>query len=399
MTSSTLTSPMPDNPLNWVRKNLFSNWFSSLLTLLLGFGLVRGAWGLWSWATTQARWDVIPANLHLYFAGRFPDEQYWRLWVLLGLISVLSGLSWGRFARNAARLFSIAALVTLVLVAIVIAITPTPWLYRVLMLGCWLLVVGSAWLGKVLDRQLAGFGRWLSIAWCIDFFVGIWLIRGGFGLQVVSTNDWSGLLLTVFLALISIILCLPLGILLALGRQSTLPVIRWISTLHIEFIRGIPLIAILFMGQVMIPLFLPEGMRPDRVLRAIVGLTLFSAAYMAENVRGGLQAIPRGQVEAASALGLSQPLTVLLIVLPQALKVSIPSIVGQFISLFQDTTLLSIVGLLELLGLSRAILANPDFVGRNSETYLFIGLLYWGFCYAMSIGSRRLENALNTENR
>jgi general L-amino acid transport system permease protein len=153
------------------------------------------------------------------------------------------------------------------------------------------------------------------------------------------------------------------------------------------------------MGQVMIPLFLPEGMRPDRILRAIVGLTLFSAVYMAENIRGGLQSIPKGQVEAAHALGLNSPLTVALIVLPQALKVSIPAIIGQFISLLQDTTLLSIVGLLELLGLSRAILANPDFVGRNGETYLFIGVLYWFLCYAMSLGGRKLEASLSREHR
>jgi general L-amino acid transport system permease protein len=173
-------------------------------------------------------------------------------------------------------------------------------------------------------------------------------------------------------------------------------VVRLFSVLYIEVIRGIPLIAILFMGQVIIPLFLPEGMRPDRVLRAIVGLTLFSSAYLAENVRGGLQSIPKGQEEAAKALGLNPPLTVSLIVLPQALKAVIPAIVGQFISLFQDTTLLSIVGLEELLGMSRSILANPNFIGRYSEVYLFVGLLYWIFCYAMSLGSRYVEKKLNT---
>jgi len=222
---------------------------------------------------------------------------------------------------------------------------------------------------------------------------------GGLGLEPVSTNNWGGLLLTVFLSVVSIALCFPLGVLLALGRQSSLPAIRWICTLHIELIRGVPLISILFMGQVMIPLFLPEDMRPDRVLRAILGLTLFSAVYMAENIRGGLQAVPRGQIEAAHALGLSAPLTVAFVVLPQALKVSIPAIVGQFISLFQDTTLLSIVGLLELLGLSRSVLANPQFVGRNAEIYCFIGVLYWLFCSAMSWGSRQLEKNLNTEHR
>jgi len=197
---------------------------------------------------------------------------------------------------------------------------------------------------------------------------------------------------------VSILLCFPMGVLLALGRQSSLPIVRLFSVMYIEIIRGVPLIAILFIGQNMIPLFLPQGMRPDNVYRAILGLTLFSAAYLAENVRGGLQAIPRGQMEAAYALGLNPALTTLLIILPQALKISIPAIVGQFISLFQDTTLLSIVSILELLGISRSILANPSFIGRYWEVYLFIGVIYWLFCYLMSIGSRRIEASLNTEH-
>jgi general L-amino acid transport system permease protein len=212
----------------------------------------------------------------------------------------------------------------------------------------------------------------------------------------VATSLWGGLLLTIFMAVVSIFLCFPLGVLLALGRQSSLPVIRWLSVLYIELVRGIPLIAILFIGQNMIPLFLPQGVRPDNILRAIIGLTVFSAAYLAENVRGGLQAIPRGQTEAANALGLNPMLTTGLIVLPQALKISIPAIVGQFISLLQDTTLLSIVGIIDLLGITRAILANPQFIGRYWEAYIFIGAIYWVLCYGMSLGSRRLEESLNT---
>ena len=241
-------------------------------------------------------------------------------------------------------------------------------------------------------------GQWLSISWLLFLVIGFWLVRGGLGLEPVSSNDWGGLLLTLMMALVSILLCFPMGIILALGRQSALPVVKWLSTAYIELIRGVPLISILFMGQVMIPLFLPEGMRPDRVLRAILALTLFSSAYMAENVRGGLQAVPRGQAEASSSLGLNKPLTVALIVMPQALKISIPAIVGQFISLFQDTTLVSIVGLKDLLGMSRSVLGNPEFLGRYQEVYLFIGIIYWIFCYAMSIGSRRIEKSLDTSH-
>lgn len=414
------------SPVDWCRENLFSNGFSSGVTVLSGLLLLNVLWGFWTWSTTEAQWRIIPANFHLLIAGRFPPDQYWRLWLLVALISLLAGVTWGWLGRRAPKLFSTQVLIGLGIAAVLLTIAPAhnlvpPQLLsetaraadpttgsataRILATALSLSLLGLMLLGTLVGRSWdrlvpqVSLNPALPIAWPIAFLLGLWLMRGGLGLAVVSTNDWSGLLLTVFLALVSIILCFPLGVLLALGRQSNLPAIRWLSTLHIEVIRGVPLIAILFMGQVMIPLFLPEGMRPDRVLRAIVGLTLFSAAYMAENIRGGLQAVPQGQVEAASALGLSTPLTVGLIVLPQALKISIPAIVGQFISLFQDTTLLSIVGLLELLGLSRAVLANPDFVGRSAEIYCFIGLLYWGFCYAMSMGSRRLEEVLNTEHR
>lgn len=221
---------------------------------------------------------------------------------------------------------------------------------------------------------------------------------GGFlGFKPIGTNNWGGLTLTLFLAITGIVLCFPIGVLMALGRRSSLPIIKGLSIAYIELIRGVPLISILFMGQVMIPLFLPEGVRPDNIVRAIVGLTLFSSAYLAENVRAGLQAIPRGQTEAAASLGLNNPLTLSLIVLPQALKIAIPAIVGQFISLFQDTTLLGIVGLVELLGISNSVLANPKYLGDYAEVFLFIAVLYWFFCYAMSLGSRRIEQALNTE--
>ncbi|MBE9069984.1 amino acid ABC transporter permease [Leptolyngbya cf. ectocarpi LEGE 11479] len=232
---------------------------------------------------------------------------------------------------------------------------------------------------------------------CFVISAGVDAIGGFLGFKPIGTNNWGGLTLTLFLAITGIALCFPIGVLMALGRRSNLPIIKGLSIAYIELIRGVPLISILFMGQVMIPLFLPEGVRPDNIVRAIVGLTLFSSAYLAENVRAGLQAIPRGQNEAAASLGLNNPLTLSLIVLPQALKVAIPAIVGQFISLFQDTTLLGIVGLVELLGISNSILANPKYLGDYAEVFLFIALLYWFFCYAMSLGSRRIEQALNTE--
>jgi general L-amino acid transport system permease protein len=332
----------------------------------------------------------------LYMTGLYPSEQYWRIWILLGIVCALAGLSWGVLARNLSALFSRNVLIGFAIVCAGFVLFPPtrPSSPKLLLMVA--IVAATAWAGRAIGRQKPGFGKWISLLWFISYFIAIWLIGGGLGLESVSTNDWGGMVLTLLMAVSGIALCFPLGIILALGRRSSLPVVKWLSIAYIELIRGVPLIAILFMGQVMIPLFLPEGMRPDRVLRAIIGLTLFSAAYLAENVRAGLQAVPRGQQEAAASLGLNTPLTLSLIVLPQALKTAIPAIVGQFISLFQDTTLLSIVGLAELLGISRSVLANPNYLGRYAEVYLFIGVIYWFFCYAMSLGSRKIEEKLNT---
>ena len=383
----------------WLRQNLFNTWYNTLLTLgIVGF-LLWILSGFLSWARTDAKWNVIPANLSLFFVGRFPSDQYWRLWLVLAAICLLSGLTWGILARNLPTLFSQTIIMLTTVVAMMTVLTPVSVPYRLFLFGMVMLSIASAWGGKRLGNSQPQLIPWLPFTWFLSLIVFVWLIGGGLGLESVSSNLWGGLMLTLLLSIISILLCFPLGVLLALGRQSPLPVIRFLSIAYIEIIRGLPLITILFMGQVLLPLFLPEGMRPDRILRAIVGLTMFSSAYLAENVRGGLQAIPRGQVEAAKAVGFNTPLTLGLIVLPQALKISIPSIVGQFISLFQDTTLLSIVGLVELLGISRSILANPKFLGRYSEVYIFIGILYWLFCYLMSLGSRKLEQQLNTDHR
>lgn len=395
-TPSSSAPPIVQNtPMGWLKKNLFNNWFNSLLTVIILALLLWVTTGLLGWAIAEAKWDVLSKNWPIFFAGQFPRDQYWQLFIVLALISALSGLSWGYFAKSVAHFFSTKILIGLGIVTFLAVLAPTPLPFRFILLGILLLGVTTAWGQRQLQPNVSVSGQVLSLSWLLFLIVGFWLIRGGLGLEPVSSNDWGGLLLTLLIALVSILLCFPMGLILALGRQSPLPVVSWLSTAYIELIRGLPLISILFMGQVMIPLFLPDGMRPDRVLRAILALTLFSAAYMAENIRGGLQAIPRGQSEAASSLGLNTPLTVSLIVMPQALKISIPAIVGQFISLFQDTTLVSIVGLKDLLGMSRGILGNPEFLGRYQEVYLFIALIYWIFCYAMSIGSRQIEKNLD----
>lgn len=394
-------APPPElqvNPVTWIKKNLFNTWYNSILTVSVLWFLFVTVKGLIIWVTTEAQWDVIKENFRLFFVGTYPATENWRPWLILGIIVFLSGITWGILARNVTTLFSRNVLISIVISGAILVLFPVAIPYRLLLLGIVVLLVASAWGGQQVAKTQPKLGNWLPLAWFIALLIFLWLLGGGLGLKQVSTNQWGGLLLNVLAAVVSILICFPLGVLLALGRQSTLPVVRGFSILYIELIRGLPLIAILFMGQVIIPLFLPPGMRPDRVLRAIIGLTLFSAAYLAENVRGGLQSIPTGQIEAAKALGLNTPLSVGLIVLPQALKAVIPAIVGQFISLFQDTTLLFVVGLVELLGIGDSIFAQAKFQTPYQEVYLFDGLLFWLFCYAMSTASRRLEKQLNVDH-
>ena len=225
------------------------------------------------------------------------------------------------------------------------------------------------------------------------------LIAGGFGLLMpVSTDQWGGLLLTLIIASVGIIVSFPIGVLLALGRQSDLKVIKLFSTLFIEFIRAVPLITILFMASFVLPLFLESGNYFDKLLRALIGIALFQAAYFAEVVRGGLQAIPRGQYEAADAIGLSYFQKNVLIVLPQALKISIPNIVGSSISLFKDTTLVLIIGLFDMLAMVNLTSNDPYWLGRETEGFVFVTIIMWTILYTMSRYSKKLELRFNTEN-
>jgi general L-amino acid transport system permease protein len=256
---------------------------------------------------------------------------------------------------------------------------PREQLWRVgLVLSIYSLLIGMSW------RKWSGVMRVLALTYA-GFFV---------------TNLWGGLLVTMLLAIGGITISFPFGVMLALGRRSTLPIIRVICTIFIEAIRGVPLISILFLFSLILPLFLPTGIRLDRLIRALIGMTIFSAAYTAENVRGGLAAVPFGQTEAAKALGHSNFQITALIVLPQALRAVIPPIVGQFISLFKDTTLASGVAVLELLAVGRSILnSDPQYIGLQMEVYGFIAIVFWILSYMMSHASRRLESSLGVGER
>jgi general L-amino acid transport system permease protein len=380
--------------VGWLHKNLFSTWYNALLTLLaLGLALAVLI-PLANWLLYEAEWEVVRVNMRLLLAGQYPREQLWRPWLCLHLLAAIAGLSAGIWARQ--RLAAVALLIPLAL-AILPGLSASARLHLAAMAVVALVAFGLGRLGgRSLRRTAAG-------AWVLYFPFVILIIRGASGqagwLPVVPSNLWGGLLLTFLLTVVGISFSFPLGVLLALGRRSSLPVIRFSSVVYIEVIRGVPLVTILFMASTMVPFFLPAGITIDRVLRAMVGITLFSAAYLAENVRGGLQAIPKGQFEAAHALGLNGFQTMSFIVLPQALRIVIPPIVGLFISLFKDTSLVVTIGLLDLLGIARSVLAQPAYVSYQHEVFLFISIIYWGFSYFMSFVSIRLESYLGVGER
>ena len=370
-------------PARWLKDNLFNTWYNALLTCLALVLLLFAFKGFLTWAFTEAEWDVIPANFRLFMVGSYPQEQIWRVWSAIYILSVLIGLSaglWGGLVRRFAVVLSGVWFIS--------ALLPFEFSTRGWLLGAIAMIAVSFFLG----RGRTGLRPWILGGWILSFPV-IMVVLRGFGENGVLTSNWGGLLLTLILAVVGIVVSFPLGVFLALCRQSNLPAIRWVSTTYIETVRGVPLITILFMGNVLIPIFMP-GLDINQVLRMMIGITFFSGAYMAENVRGGLQGIPRGQHEAAQAVGLNYVQTTLFIVLPQALRSVIPAIVGQFIALFKDTSLVAIVGLIELLGVAKSVIANPDWLGLQAEVYLFAAVIYFVFCYAMSYASQDIETDL-----
>jgi len=353
--------------LGWLRMNLFSNWINSLISFFVLYILIQFIPWILNWTIFAADfkynfngeeiidrtmcsrvldpenggacWAIIYVRFYQFMYGFYPRDEVWRV-----------NLSY-----------------------IMLAVAVVPLLFD-----------------KFPFRK--HFLKFTYVFPVIAFF----LLNGGLGLESVSTNKWGGLLVTLVLGCTGIALAFPLGIVLALGRRSNLPVISMMCTLFIEFIRGVPLITLLFFGMVMLPLFLPEGVNMDGLARVLVAVTLFQSAYMAEVIRGGLQAIPQGQYEAARSIGLSYWQMNMKIVLPQAIRISIPSIVNTSIGLFKDTTLVIIVGLLDLLGIGRGALADTTWLGLAYEVYFFVSLVFFIFTFAMSRYSLYLEKKLKT---
>lgn len=387
--TETLKPPLTSvGALGWLRKNLFSTWYNALLTILALWIVYALVGGIVDFVRT-ANWAVVTTNLRLFMVGRYPLEETWRVQVSVSLLALLSGASWGLW-RGVARTAGIAAGATFLTLAGLPFETNT----RLWLAGNFALIA--------LGYGIAHFARpkrLIVIAWLASLPLIAMLLYGVGSLPTVTTDLWGGLLLTFALAVSGIALSFPLGVLMAVGRQSSYPVIRAFSVLYIEIIRGVPLVTVLFTAQIVLPIFLPEDLTVERVVRAIVGITLFTSAYLAETVRGGLQSIGRGQGEAARALGLNSLQVLGLITLPQALRAVIPALVGQFISLFKDTSLVAIVGLLDLAGIANAVISQKDFLGLQREVLLFIAVIYFIFASSMSYGSRRLEKSLGVGER
>ena len=446
-------------PGEWMRKNLFNNWYNSLITVVMALIIAALAFGAIRWAFTTD-FAIIRKSLRLFMIGQFPREELTRLWVSFLLMAVTLGFTSGAAAHNSyddAREKELPAekeswldlfrrfwaIVFILIFFVSFARTLPPFLGLAAVFATIVITREIGWRisRSVRDRAAfigtgigiasflaiagtGGLGRWayalLFAAWATFEIgrrdvrsdnvgtlirVGVAVAAGAVAFLIVDTLDidgfgwdrWGGLHLNLFVTVVGLGLGLPFGILLALGRRSELPIIKAASVLFIEFVRGVPLISLLLFSNLMLGLFFPLGSDlPSELTLAMIVIMGFSAAYIAEIVRGGLQSVPKGQIEAAQASGLAPGAVQRLVVLPQALRNVIPAMVGQFISLFKDTSLLSIIGVLEILNVSAVANAQTEFIGKGLAvvTYPFVALAFWAFAYTMSKESRRLETKL-----
>lgn len=398
-------------PARWIRHNLFRTPTDAVITVVMGTLAVWGLYRLLNFTFVTGRWEIVEVNLSAFVFGiNWDNDDLWRLVLALVVFTTLGGLIAGVVARrqqvadaeagiepeqSGARVLDLATrfwpLVLGLLLMLLLARTITPWF---VVLGAAAASVVGRLIGFRLPRR--ALVPLLGFALAAGIFM-IWFLA-----QTVGWDDWGGLTLNIFLAAVSIVLCFPLGVVLALGRRSELPIIRFLSTTYIELFRGVPLLALLLMANTALGFFIPQSLAPGKVVRAIVVFVLFTAAYVAEIVRGGLQSVPRGQIEAGRAMGLSSTRVTALIVLPQALKNVIPALVGQFISLFKDTTLAgAAMGFVDLLSRAEGATAQDAFRGQAliPETLAFVLLLFWVGSYTMSRESQRFEKKLGVGER
>ncbi|MDY0885023.1 amino acid ABC transporter permease [Dongia soli] len=355
-------------PVAWLRTNLFSSPFNTLLTILAVLFLAWAVPPFIRWAFIDATWT-------------FPRE----------VLDGARGPNRGDCAPDGACWIFIQARIGQFL----FGFYPADERWRVVLV--FILTFGAV-AGMLIERIPFKKQNALFL-FVILPILSLWLLLGGLGLEVVSSRLWGGFMLTLIIACVGIVLALPLGILLALGRRSELPVVHLLSVMLIEFVRGVPLITVLFMANVMLPLFLPPGTTIDPLLRILVGFTVFTAAYLAEVVRGGLQAIGRGQYEGAASLGLGYWSMMRLIILPQALRISIPAIVNTINGAFMDTTLVAVVGLYDFLNIVRTGSRDANWIGTEIDGFVFCAAIYWICCYGMSRYSISLERKLDTGHK
>ncbi len=424
--------PSTVGPIGWARKNLFSSPFNSVLTILaalflvwclvpvIRFTLIDAVWTGEDRAAcakaSGACWAYVKAYLPQFVYGRYPIGERWRVdivFLLLAVALVPMLIPRAPFKRlNALFLLVVYPVIAFVLLTgghvrfagrflpetIVAAGPLRAAIEYALVAGGILFAIGVG--STLFGRSAAQSGRPVGIVF--GAIAVVLLVAGtDFGLEPVETANWGGLLVTLVVAVTGMVASLPLGVALALGRRSTMPVVRTASVGFIELCRGVPLITVLFMASVMLPLFLPTGVTFDKLLRALIGVALFEAAYLAEVIRGGLQAIPRGQYEGAMAIGLSYWQRMRLIILPQALRLVIPGIVGSFISLFKDTTLVAIIGLFDLLGQIQASANDAKWASpvTGITGYIFAAMVFWAFCFSMSRYAGFTERRLDRSRR
>jgi len=414
LTSPPTTLGTGTRAARWARKHLFRTWLDSALTIVFGGLALYLIFRFVLFVFVNARWEIIQVNLKLLMVGRWPSDQLMvmavsvavlGLWVglIAGLVhrrqmragqSRLTAMTGGQRVVDLVRRFGL--IIGTVLLLLALTNTNGPWLMAATTVVASVVgrVIGGAAGTRVLPRWVARTGVLLLAL--VPFAIYVYLSR------TLALADWEGFFFNITSAIAGIILCFPLGVLLALARRSKLRLLQSLSILYIEFVRGSPLFVLLLMANVSLEFFVPASIAPSKVIRAIVVFTIFTGAYLAEIVRGGLQSVPRGQEEAAKSLGLSPTKQMGLIVLPQALRNVIPAQIGQFISLFKDTTLAGLaLGILDLLEGAKAITQQPDFRGQGLiiETLVFVGFLFWVGSFTMSRESQRLERKLGVGTR
>jgi general L-amino acid transport system permease protein len=385
----------PTSPAEWMKVNLFSSPFNTVTTIVAGALVVFILFRALAFVFVDTQWRVIQVSMKGYMVGGFPIDEVWRIWLSTYLVAALAGLSAGMlrvsFRWTPGRL--VGAVIAVAVAVLIITYTTLTWTPRLLALGVVAAVFAALAIGRRFGDQLR---RPVIIAWIALFPAIIFIVREFDG---VPPSEWQGFFFNIIAATVGIVASFPIGILLALGRRSSLPAMRTICVIFIEVFRGVPLVAWLIFSKFVVDLLLPPQVEVPDIIKAFIAMTLFSAAYVGEIVRGGLQGVQHGQYEAARALGLPTTRMMALVVLPQALRSTIPAMISHFISLFKDTSLFIAIEVTDLLASTRRSANSLEFLGQDAQTLLFAALLFWAVAFSMSRWSQRLELRLGVGER